>query len=183
MRISIRRRHFFHLQYNVAYLLQARKPSPFALSLLSVSTSGIIKESRAEAEALAREISGILSGAKNWRTLVMASDIPSRLTPEVLSTVLRQRPREFDVRLLLDFFNWACSRLGLPPKPDSFALLAIHLCNSGHFGPANGLLERMISTYPSHLSVLDSLKDAFLCIEGSNLKRCRPLLSFFLISM
>ncbi|XP_060203056.1 pentatricopeptide repeat-containing protein At5g61990, mitochondrial-like [Lycium barbarum] len=101
------------------------------------------------------EISTILKH-KNWKLLLESSTIPQKLNPDVVYSVLDRNKLVVNPKRLLDFFDWSNQQVQLTQNIDSFSILALALCNSNNFGPANQVFNEMIQRrrFPDILSSL-----------------------------
>ncbi|KAK1303856.1 Pentatricopeptide repeat-containing protein [Acorus calamus] len=127
-----------------------------------------------ETEALAARIRDILR-RDQWRPIIASSDVPTKLNPDAVLSVISSRTDDEvtpNPKRLLDFFYWSRTHMGgVPQKLDSYSILAVRLCDSGLFAPANGLLEQMIKThFPSSRagSLLDSISRCYAEVGGSD---------------
>uniref|UniRef100_A0A5B7BMF1 Pentatricopeptide repeat-containing protein n=1 Tax=Davidia involucrata TaxID=16924 RepID=A0A5B7BMF1_DAVIN len=75
-----------------------------------------------------REITTILK-CNNWRALLDSSDVPKKLNPDVVQTVLHQN-QVGDSKRLLDFFYWVEHKMGTHQDLNILSILAVNLCNS-----------------------------------------------------
>uniref|UniRef100_A0A0E0Q6Y4 Uncharacterized protein n=1 Tax=Oryza rufipogon TaxID=4529 RepID=A0A0E0Q6Y4_ORYRU len=138
----------------------------FASSTTTTTSNGACSSSAADPDAVAAEVATLLSRCSgDWRLAVSSSDLPSRLSPAAISSLVRRRPSPSSPRLhpklLLDFFYWSSPQLApSAPAPDAFAHLAMSLCAGSLFNLANGLLIKMIRAYPSPPVVLASIHRA-----------------------
>ncbi|KAG9440456.1 hypothetical protein H6P81_020621 [Aristolochia fimbriata] len=142
---------------------------PMSLKSLSFSTLQKAKDALRNDEQFAERIISLLEH-NNWQLLMTSSDIPRKLNPEAIECVLRHKQVN-DPRLLLSFFHWSQSQMDLPQTLSSFSTLAVNLCNTRLFGPANGILEQMIGTHlrNSHLdAIVNSIAYSFKDCKDSN---------------
>ncbi|XP_031254189.1 pentatricopeptide repeat-containing protein At5g61990, mitochondrial-like [Pistacia vera] len=119
-----------------------------------------------ETQQLSKQVSDLLR-QNNWQTLIANLHIPNKLNPDVVRSVILQN-EVGDLKRLLDFFYWSKSQTGIPHFLDSFSILAIRLCNSNLFGPANGVLNNMIKTRESCSSIFNSIICCYRNSRGSN---------------
>ena len=155
--------------------IRATRPPPAPFTTTTTSTSDTFSSTAADPDGVAADVATLLSSCSgDWKLAIAASDLPSRLSPAALSSLLRRRnssPR-LHPKLLLDFFYWSRTRLApSAPAPDAFAHLAVSLCAAGLYPQASGLLDQMIRAYPTPPLVLSSVHRA---LSGSDQER-RPV--------
>ena len=73
-----------------------------------------------------QEISDILCH-KNWKFLMGSSDIPKKLNPDVIRSVIRHN-RSVDPKRLLDFFIWSKTKVGTLKDLEVVSILVVSLC-------------------------------------------------------
>lgn len=103
----------------------------------------------------------------NWQTLIKNLKIPNKLNPDVVRSVLVEN-QVGNPQRLADFFYWSNCKLRIPQLLDSFAILAVMLCNNNLFGHANGVLNKMIITPRPCSAILNSIICCFRSNVGSN---------------
>ncbi|KAI6675781.1 hypothetical protein NL676_003687 [Syzygium grande] len=141
----IRRIEFRHWPMSMSRLARLKH-------VRSLSTSS---HSQLDHHRTAGEIAAILHH-HDWELLLRSSDLPQRLNPDVVLSVLCQNQVR-DPKRLLSFFRWSDSFLGRPQNLHSFSILAVLLCDSMLFPLADGVAHRMIDTGAPVSRILDSL--------------------------
>ncbi|GAB2240991.1 hypothetical protein Droror1_Dr00021509 [Drosera rotundifolia] len=117
------------------------------------------RQEQGEADEVVRRISNLLKHS-NWKPLIESSDIPYKLTPHLVGSVLRHNRTSSDPTRLLGFFYWCDSRLGLRQHLQFHSLLALLLCHARCFPQASGLVQRLIESRRLPLDLLESLVGA-----------------------
>ncbi|EEC74318.1 hypothetical protein OsI_09596 [Oryza sativa Indica Group] len=65
----------------------------FASSTTTTTSNGACSSSAADPDAVAAEVATLLSRCSgDWRLAVSSSDLPSRLSPAAISSLVRRRP-------------------------------------------------------------------------------------------
>ncbi|KAL7099436.1 hypothetical protein ACP275_09G084300 [Erythranthe tilingii] len=132
-------------------------------------------------EATAEEIIRVLSKHNNWQFLLESSHIPTKLSSDVVQSVLQRSHFSTHPMRLLDFFNWSNQHLGTPQTLDSFSILTFVLCGSNLYAPAINVLGRMVDARVSVSDGLSSMNS--IVYNGGPRFRSRPVAFELLIDV
>jgi len=94
--------------------IRATRPPPAPFTTTTTSTSDTSSSTAADPDGVAADVATLLSRCSgDWKLAIAASDLPSRLSPAALSSLLRRRNSSphLHPKLLLDFFYWSRTRL------------------------------------------------------------------------
>jgi leucine-rich PPR motif-containing protein, mitochondrial len=117
------------------------------------------------ADDLAHQISSILSHSSDWRHAIANSDFPGKLTPSLVSSVIRTS-RDLNPIILFDFFHYSNAKFpGDTHQLDAYCALAVKLCNANLRLQTRSLFEKLVRTRPPPESVLRCIKEYF-SLEG-----------------
>lgn len=129
-----------------------------------------------------KQITNIIN-QNNWQLLLYNSDIPKKLKPDVVRSVILQSGSNHDPRRLHSFFHWSERHMGTPLHDlDLLCFLVLSLCNSKFYGSASEVIERMVrNTNSNNKSVRDILNAIDVCYRQCTEFKCNGVVFDMLI--